>query len=137
MWQYELVQSAGSAESPHSWNSQTCDLIATFTFAEGVSTSLSLPWSLYEHMVGNWLISVTNPIEPANLPDLVARFKADLPTQTRAWLKATILPGTTAGLLESVLAAGRSFIKAAAEAPSDSGVGTEDEGLRVQLVPLR
>jgi len=134
MWQYELVRSAGNVEKASSSNYRTCDLIATFTYVEGVSTTLSLPWSLYEHMVGNWLITVMNPIESVSLPDLIARYKADLTAPTRAWLKATILPGTTAGLLESVLAAGRKYLD---NVDSESWVGEGDEGLRVQLVPMR
>lgn len=110
MWQYELVRSAGNGRKSSLWNSQDCDLIATFEFAEGVTTKLSLPWSLFEHMVGNWLVSMTNPSWAVRLDELL---EMNLPIEdkrAKLELARLKLPTTTEGQLRHVLENGRAAL---------------------------
>ena len=128
MWSYELVPSAGNGESPSSWNSPMSRLNMRFTFAEGVYTTLSLPWSLFEHTVGNWLVLATgNPMETVRIEHLLRR-TIDNPS-TALW-NELMLPTMTAGRLESVLESGRRYFDAVA---SDSWVGEGDLASRVSL----
>lgn len=102
MWQYELVRSAGSDGTPFHSDSKTSRLHMKYTFAEGVTMRLSLPWSSFEHMVGNWLVAVpAEDLKTTQIPidQLLDRLVTPVPE--------TSLPTETADRLTSVLAAGR------------------------------
>ena len=127
MWSFELVPSVGSDVKPTSSTYPMSYLQATFTFAEDVSTTLSLPWSLFEHMVGNWLQTAVNPLEQVSLETL-ARSAIDNPSLA-LWNELT-LPTVTVARLESVLQSGRRYFDAVA---SDSWVGEGEPRARVLL----
>ena len=103
MWQASVVPNAGSARTSSSSSSRDyCDFHAKFTYAEGVSTTLSLPWSLFEHTVGNGMIMVpTSHLEPIDLLNWLRqneilmpqdKIPAEMPMvpvdQLRRWLEA-------------------------------------------------
>ena len=69
MWQSELVQSAGSGRTAPGLNSRTWHFRATYSYAEGVTTTLSLPWSLFEHMAGNFLMGAQRTMEDPSAPN--------------------------------------------------------------------
>ena len=127
MWQYELAPSAGSAEIPTPSTYPMSDFLATFTFAEGVALTLSLPWSLFEHMAGNWLATVVNPLEPVRLEILT---RQNLENPSLALWNEVQLPAMTAGKLEQVLQSGRRYFDAVA---SDSWMGEGDPAAHVML----
>jgi len=108
MWQYmiERAPNAGSAKSSVSSTSRTWSFHAQYEFAAGVSMTLSLPWSSFEHTVGNWLVSQTDPKWPARWEELIERF---LPVSPE-WHRVR-LPVTTAGELRSVLEAARAALE--------------------------
>ena len=122
MWQASVVPNAGSARTSSSSSSRdSCDFHAKFTYAGGVSTTLSLPWSLFEHTVGNGMTMV-----PKSHPGLI-----DL----TAWLRETTapeeikhpipeLPMISAAKLEHWLHAGRTAVALIEKFVSDGSAGS-------------
>jgi len=108
MWQYmiELAPNAGSGRNLANSTSRTWSFHAQYEFAADVSMTLSLPWSSFEHMVGNWLVSQTDPLWPCRLEELLERFLPVTPEIHRLRL-----PVTTVGELRSVLKAARAALE--------------------------
>ena len=90
---------------------------------------MSLPWSLFEHMVGNWLVMVTDPKWPARLNELLENNITTVLRSTRQELARLRLPPTTAGELLQVVELGR-----AAQASDFGGEEFEERGV-VDLTP--
>ena len=134
MWQFELAKSAGNDETRYGLTSPTWLLHSRFTFAGGVTTTLSLPWSSFEHMVGNSLVmKYENDTE---LMDLVMMVRH----QVSPLFLPKQLPPVTARELRSVLEGGRREVKrrrdAVAQLAAGESVGVEEfEEEGVDLTP--
>jgi len=102
-WQARLVPNAGNARTYGSSTSRDlCVFEATYTYAEGVSTTLSLPWSLFEHVVGNGMMMIPKnregvinlakwlqaQIDPAELDKPIPEMPAISAWRLTEWLNA-------------------------------------------------